>query len=188
MLLWMVAMLLLLFGGISLGISIQNSGTRKATSQPPTPMTLQELVEKGPGENLYVDLSGLQFGENYVYNEATGKVWTDAWAFLFAKGDMSKPLAIGQLSEGGKKQMMKSMEKSTLRGLVSKKPKEFKATAGKKLYKSQPGVESGDAFYIIKEVNKSPSNSGINSALFTGIFLMVLGGAFIALAVMRKST
>jgi len=75
--------------------------------------------------------SGLQFGENYVYNEATGKVWTDAWAFLFAKGDMSKPLAIGQLSEGGKKQMMKSMEKSTLRGLVSKKPKEFKATVGK---------------------------------------------------------
>lgn len=162
----------LLFGGITIGISAQNSATRKATSQPPTPLTLSELVEKGPGKNRYVDLSELQFGEEYVYIEATGKVWTDAWAFLFANGNMNKPLAIAQLTEGGKKQMLKSMEKSSLRGLVSKKPKVFKATVGKKLYASQPGVQSDDAFYIIEEVNQSPSEQGINLALYFGIFLV----------------
>ena len=185
-LLWMGALLFLLFGVITLAISAQNSGTRDATSQPPQAMTLSELAEKGPGENLYVKLSDLQFGEEFVYNEATGKVWKDTWAFLFAQGDKSKPLAIAQLREGGQKGMMESMKKRTLQGLVSKKPKVFKATVGKKLYEAQ-GVEPGNAFYIIKELNQSPSQEGINLAFYIGIFLLGLGVVFIILAVTRKS-
>jgi len=155
--------------------------------QTPDP-TLAELTGNGPGENLYVDLSGFRFGEHYVIEEGAGNVWTGAWVYLFAKGDRRNPVAVAHLFGGGEKGIRASMRRKSIRGLMSAKRKPFGATVGRRLRKSYPHLKADAEMYHIKQIAERPGGGTVQALFIAGVVLSALGVVLMIAAVRKRTT
>lgn len=175
-----LATLGLLFGGILLAMGAQNSGIRSATSEPRKVMTLAELAKNGPGDHQHVELTHIQFGHQFIV-EKNNSFWNRAWVPLFIPGDNRKPVAIAELTEGGEEGIQKSMQKSSLKGIVSAKPETFGATIGQRLRGRYPNMKPDDTFYMIDQVTTPPSAGFVLLLFVAGGILLVFGVAMIVL-------
>lgn len=172
--LWAGAILGLLFGPILMGVGLQNSNLRKTTEGEPKSMTLAELVEKGPGDNRYVELTNLIYGDKFWIEEKHG-TWQGAWTFLFKKDDPRTPVAAAYLKDGGEKMITEAMAKDSLRGFVDKRKKFFDSYTGRQLYDMYPHVTSRDAEYFVRVVTWRPSQRGISITYGFGAGLIFIG-------------
>lgn len=155
----------------------------KAESEP-TQITLQELIDNGPGDNIYVTVTNIQSipEETIVYgDEKPGGQITNydaCWIPVFPDGGERNPVkAIVKTTQ--------ARNDAALRGLLSKRRhtgllvNDVESIGGQEKRLLQQGLPGAnlDEVYILHE-SREPSGAGLVILYFVGGLALLAGGAF----------
>lgn len=164
---------LLMIGGMEMSLSRKSNAT-------PVPVSLADLLQNGPGSNVYFTVSGIQpASDEFVYEERGGtrKSYNKVYYACqpFGVGNAS-PVRFVVLSTKSKDDFAVSqlMGQSTHTGMIINSIRRLGSEERQLLQSAAPGANLIDA--MIFEVDRHPSSAIQYLSLITGGMGLLLGG------------
>ena len=161
-------LLALMFGMILGYMGLQEQQQRILGSVPPHEMTLQSLIQNGPGANRHITVTNFRPG-GYAVETESGK-WKDVWIALFPTGPQAnggKEIKVvlssnGVVNEAALKRLVQS---GRVTGICSTGPtSNWGGTVADELVKANQGGRLASA-WLIEELHELPSAASVTEEL-----------------------
>lgn len=137
----------------------------------PDRLTADQFIVRGPSGNPFVEITDFALGENFVYEEKSGK-WARVWIPLAAlsenSGQSQQVRAVvtsSQIKSENDLDMISSRQ--TLRGMVMNQIQSLGSKERQLLSDSYPGTDGADV--LILDVSKDPVKMRSHAMLFGGM-------------------
>jgi hypothetical protein len=175
--------LALMFGTVLGYMGVQDQKRHLLGSVPPQEMTLQSLIQDGPGSNRHVTVTDFRPGGYTV--EAQSGAWTTVWVALFPKGaqpDERKEIkaVLSSNTVRNEADLRRLLQPGRVTGICSETPSSsWGMTLGPKLVEANPGCQLSAAWQI-EELREPPSAARVTGSLaasaacFTAVIILAL--------------
>lgn len=180
----MGGLLTLLFGGFGLYSAYQQYQLRQMSSDQPQTLTCRELIDKGPGTNVYVVVTDFKFlGEQIVVQNRGRFVktepWQKAWVPVLAVGGDGQPdktavviLDTDSIITRGQLQALEKTGK--IRGLVVNGVAALGDKEAKLLREAYPYLDMDKCYSIRQEATGESTGTGLMVAGVGGALLVLV--------------
>jgi len=164
---------LLLVGSMELSLSRKSNAT-------PVPVSLADLLQNGPGSNVYFTVSGIQpASDEFVYEERGGTRKSYSKVYYACQpfgGGNTSPVRFVVLSTKAKDDfaVTQLMSQSTHTGMITNSIRRLGTEERQLLQSAAPGADLNEA--LIFEVDRQPSSAIKYLSLITGGLGLMLGG------------
>ncbi len=181
--------LALMFGAILAYWGLQEQELQRLGSVPPHEMTVQNLIDDGPGANRHVTVTDFRPG-GVAYETESGR-WTEAWVALFpgkAPADKSRAIQVVLSSKTvhDNADLTRLLQQGRVTGICSQTPSSsWGVTLGPELVKANPGCTLSSAWSI--EELRAPPGAATVTALLTGSECCLAAVLILALIVYWKA-
>lgn len=181
-----LALLALIFGGILSVIGWQEWSLFRQGSPTPQTITLADLEKNGPGNNVHVTVTNVDYGLRFVY-EAKGSnatTWQSVWIPLYPPHvdirDQNYPVKVVLHSSKIKDQQALEeycQRNKSVTGVITNAVRSLDNKQRENLQKDYPKADFANV-WILDEARSFPSATIVFLWLGIGVGLIVLGVAF----------
>ena len=165
---------------------LQSKEERELGSVPPHEISLAELIEKGPGANRHVIVTGFQPG-GYAF-EANSKSWTQVWIALFPPPPPRNKIQAVYYSKSirNEAELRRVVSLGRLDGICSTELRtSWGLTLGPEIVKSNQGIPL-EAAWSIEELREVPSESSVFALCAAGVGCLAATFLFAGLALWMR--
>jgi Zn-finger nucleic acid-binding protein len=166
----------LILGGILFFIGWQKKTLAGLGLATPQDIRVADLAAKGPGNNIHVRVTDLEFGLNYVFEEKN-KRWTTVWIPLFPTGADLKgqpKVLLKTYKASGPPEVDQMAMRKQVQGVITNSIHSLGSKELAELRKSYPGADFNNV-YILEDGETIPSSGTVLAFLLAGGMVLVLG-------------
>ena len=169
---------LVIGGGIVMFFAFQEFGLASKSNSVPVEITLSELVEKGPQDNVYFTVRDfMPAGDDYVYEESRPGNMTKVWVpcIPLDTQDTTKFILYSNNTRT-EDALIEMVAADTVTGMIVNDITKLDRETTNLLKQGLPGVDISAAY--IFEANRKPSSYLACTGLFLIGLILILGGLF----------
>ncbi len=170
------AILALIGGGVLTFLGWQQWTIYKQGQPDPQTIRLADLAAKGPGGNIHVRVTDIDFGMNVVY-ESKGSRWTRVWIPMFPPGQKGGPVKVLVKTFRVKDQKELDsfcQQQRTITGVITNSIHSLGSAERKELEKGYPGVDFSKV-WMIEDGRSFPGGGTVVGMIGGGLGLVVVG-------------
>jgi hypothetical protein len=161
----------LLFGAILGLLWVQTQSLLELASVPAHAMTLDALIQDGPGTNRHIAVQNFEAGGYVFESESSGGStrWTNVWIALFPAGADADEIKVVVSSKAVRSEadLIALFQQPQIKGICSEAPRtSWGLTLGPELEKANDGLTLRSAWHI--EELREPPRAEVVAALLTG--------------------